>query len=123
MKKDIKNRHDIELIVNRFYGKVMKDELISPFFTDLLKLDMNKHIPVMYDFWENVLFYTGKYEGNPMAKHQVIHGLSKLKMEHFQRWLSLFSETVKENFKGKNAKTIVEKAVNIGTVMQVKLFS
>lgn len=123
MKKDIKDRQDIELIVNHFYEKVNKDELISPFFTDLMKLDMNKHIPVMYDFWENVLFYTGKYEGNPMAKHQVIHGLSKLKMEHFQRWLSLFSETVKENFKGKNAKTIVEKAVNIGTVMQVKLFS
>lgn len=122
MKKDIKDRKDIELIVNRFYDKVKEDELLRPFFSDIIKIDWNKHIPIMCDFWENLLFYTGQYEGNPMAKHHNIHQVSRLKMEHFRRWQTLFTETVKENFEGANAKKIIEKASNIGTVMQMKLF-
>lgn len=123
MKKDIKNRKDIELLVDKFYDKLKKDDLISPFFTDVIQINWEKHLPIMYDFWENVLFFTGKYEGNPMAKHQALHEKSRFTMEHFQRWQSLFAKTVKENFAGANAKLIVKKALNIGTVMQVKLFS
>jgi hemoglobin len=122
MKKDIKDRADIELLVSHFYNKVKKDELIAPFFNDIIHIDWEKHIPIMCDFWENLLFFTGKYEGNPMAKHQNIHQISRLKMEHFRRWETLFSDTVHENFKGTNANKIIEKALNIGTVMQMKLF-
>ena len=72
MKKDISNRADVELLVNSFYNKVREDELISFFFTKIVAVDWEKHLPVMYDFWDNILFYAGKYEGNPMAKHRDI---------------------------------------------------
>lgn len=66
MKKDIKNRKDIELLVNKFYDKVKADKSISHFFTDTVHVNWKQHL-VMYDFWENIVFFTGAYEGNPMT--------------------------------------------------------
>jgi hemoglobin len=122
MKKDITNRKDIILLVDSFYSKVKDDNLIGPYFTEVIDLDWKKHLNAMYNFWENMVFHTGKYEGNPMAKHQAVHSKKALRMEHFTRWQSLFNETVNEYFKGKNADFIKQKALSIGTVMQVKLF-
>lgn len=122
MKKDITNRKDIKKLVDKFYYKVKKDNLIGPFFTEVIDLNWNKHLSAMYDFWENVVFFTGKYEGNPMAKHQALHSIKALRMEHFSQWQSLFNETVNEYFEGKNAEMIKQKAGSIGTVLQVKLF-
>ena len=61
MKKDISNNKDIEKLVNLFYEKVKKDTTIAPFFLD--DFDWDKHLKIMYKFWENVLFYTGNYNG------------------------------------------------------------
>ncbi len=59
MKKDIENRKDIELLVRSFYDKVKADDTIGYIFNDIAKVNWEKHLPVMFDFWENVLFYTG----------------------------------------------------------------
>ena len=123
MKKDISNPSDIKILVDSFYSKVKKDGLIGPFFNGEIELNWKKHLSAMYAFWENVVFFTGKYEGNPMAKHQAVHAKKTLRMEHFSRWLSLFNETVNELYEGENAELIKQKAASIGTVMQVKLFS
>jgi hemoglobin len=123
MKKDIVNRSDIELLVNSFYDKVNRDPLIAFFFSEVVVVDWDKHLPVMYDFWENILFYTGKYEGNPMAKHKDIHQKCPMKMEHFQRWIFLFTETVDELFEGSISELAKQRATSIATVMQIKMFS
>lgn len=123
MKKDIVSRQDIEALVNAFYVKVKSDNLIGFYFKDVVKVDWEKHLPIMIDFWENVLFYTGNYSGNPMESHRKVHELHPLTMKHFSRWNHLFSETVDEMFEGKNAELIKEKAQNIATVIQVKLFN
>ena len=70
MKKDIITRKDIELLVTNFYGKIKKDILIGPVFTDIARVNWEKHLPLMCDFWENVLFYSGNYQGNPMDLHK-----------------------------------------------------
>ncbi len=121
MKADIQNRADIENLVNTFYEKVNKDETISYFFTEVVPVNWEKHLPIMYDFWENLLFATGNYEGNPMAKHKGIHHKSPLSMRHFQQWIRLFNETVNELFEGGNAELIKQRAQSIATVMQVKI--
>ncbi len=122
MKKDILNRKDIVVLVDRFYDKVKQDERIGPFFNEVVKVNWTKHLEAMYNFWENVVFHTGNYEGNPMSKHQAMHQKRPMRMEHFSQWLSLFNETVNEHFQGKNAEAIKQRASSIGTVMQVKLF-
>jgi len=56
MKEDISNRNDIERLVMVFYDNVKKNESIGFFFWQVVKVDWDKHIPIMVDFWEYVLF-------------------------------------------------------------------
>lgn len=123
MKKDIENRQDIELLVVRFYEKVRADDTIGYIFNDIAKVNWEKHFPVMFDFWENVLFYTGSYEGNPMLIHQHLHRAFPLTKAHFTRWNELFLETVDENFEGEKAVIAKQRALSISTVMQIKILS
>ena len=121
MKKDITSKKDIRLLVDSFYDRVRPDPLIGHFFSTVVAVDWNKHLPVMYAFWENVLFHKGTYSGNPMVQHQALHQKCPMKPEHFQRWLQLFSATVNDLFEGDNAEVIKQRATSIATVMQIKI--
>jgi hemoglobin len=121
MKKDVTTRKDIELLVNEFYNKVKQDQVIGYIFTDIARVNWEKHLPVMYDFFENMLFYTGTYTGNPMELHMHLHQLSTLTTEHFEQWNYLFSTTVDELFAGVTADLAKQRARSISTVMQIKI--
>ncbi|HET9057743.1 MAG TPA: group III truncated hemoglobin [Chitinophagaceae bacterium] len=121
MKKDILQRSDVELLVNSFYDKVKKDNLISVFFTDVVDVQWESHLPTMYNFWQNVIFQTGGYIGNPMILHMNLDKMAPLNKEHFNRWTKLFTETVDELFEGDNAELAKQRALSIATVMQVKI--
>lgn len=122
MKKDILNSKDIEKLVNKFYDKVKEDKVISHFFNEVVKVDWEKHLPIMYRFWENVLFYTGNYNGNPMQQHLAIHAKHPFSIKDFTQWTILFNETVDELFEGENAELIKQRAQSISTIMQIKMF-
>ena len=122
MKKDIANRTDIERLVDLFYEKVKSDETIGYFFTDVVKVNWIQHLPIMYDFWENAVFYSGSYNGNPMLQHTAIHSISPFTMKHFQQWNQLFNDSVDELFEGEKASLIKQRAQSIATVMQIKIF-
>lgn len=121
MKEDIKSRVEIEILIRAFYEKVKEDDVISFFFVDIMHTDWEKHLPVMFDFWENVLFYTGSYSGNPMVQHMRLHQKSPMKPEHFRQWLKLFVETADELFEGENTEQIKQRATSIAGVMQYKI--
>ena len=59
--KDIATRGDIELLMNTFYERLLADENISYIFTDVAKLDIKTHIPVIADYWETVLLNKNVY--------------------------------------------------------------
>jgi hemoglobin len=120
-KKDILERKDIENMVNLFYEKIKKDDLIGYIFNDLVKVEWDKHLPVMYEFWEGVLFFTGGYTGNPMITHRKLNHVVKLTPDHFNRWLKLFIATINENFEGEKAELAKQRAMSIATVMQLKI--
>lgn len=123
MKTDIKGRSDIEFLINEFYKKVKNDDKIGHFFSHVVIVNWNKHLPIMYDFWENILFHTGGYNGNPMEKHLNLNMKSPLRREHFERWTRLFDETVDEHFSGGKAILIKQRALSIATVIQLKIFN
>lgn len=77
----------------------------------------------MYDFWENVLFYSGNYSGNPMDVHIKLNEIAPIKIEHFQRWLEIFNETVDELFEGETSFRLKQRASSIATVMQIKILN
>ncbi len=119
--KYIEERKDIELLVDSFYKKVLKDEVIGYIFTEVVKLDWEHHIPTMYDFWETTLLHKTSYKGNPMKVHLDLNKKERLRKEHFERWVQLFSETLNEHFYGEKAELAKTRALSIATMMQVKI--
>lgn len=120
-KKEITNRADIKLLVDRFYEKVQVDDRIGYIFNDIAKVDWSKHLPTMYDFWESLLLEGGNYRGNSMAPHFRINQLIPLESAHFDRWISLFEGTVNELFKGENADLAITRARSIKDIMAYKM--
>jgi hemoglobin len=123
MKLDIQNRADIDKFIADFYKKAMTDEKIGYIFTEVAKIHVETHLPIICDFWENVLFQTPVYQGNPMNVHIALHQKSPLTSEHFERWVALFSETINELFEGELAERAKQRAQSIATVMQIKIHS
>ena len=119
--KNLESREDIELLVNAFYRKVTADPKIGFFFTEVMKVDWEKHLPKMYAFWETILFGQMSYKGNPMAVHFPVNALQAMEKDHFERWLQLWRETVNENFTGFNADSAITKAENIARLMAFKM--
>lgn len=101
---DIDDRADIERLVRAFYAKALTDTMIGYLFTDVAKLDLEAHVPVISDFWETVLFGTGGYSGGAFAVHQQLDAKSPLRGGHFERWITLWTQTVDELFAGPNAE-------------------
>lgn len=121
MKKDITTRKDIELLVDSFYERVKSDPTIGPIFTDIAFVNWEKHLPIMCDFWENAILFTGSYEGNPMDLHKHLHKVTNLQHEHFQQWNYLFIKTVDTLFSGKNALLAKQRALKISDILQAKI--
>lgn len=121
MKKELENREDLVLLLNAFYRKAFKDELIGRFFTEVVPLDLDTHIPVIADFWEAVIFGKHGYRKNVMEVHGHIHQLSAIKKEHLHRWVKLFAETADELFEGEKAILLKQRASSIATLMDIKL--
>ena len=78
----------IESLVHTFYGKVRKDALLGPVFSDRID-DWEPHLQRMCAFWSSVALMSGRYHGQPMEKHVPL----PIDARHFDRWLELFEET------------------------------
>lgn len=120
MKKDLQNRADIIKLVDAFYEKIKTDKVIGFLFVEVAKVNWDNHLPKMYDFWDNVLFYSGNFDGNPMQKHRELHQKSALTQTHFKHWVKVFHQTVDELFTGEKAEEIKMRAKNISDVMMSK---
>src|SRR5215207_4970250 len=115
--RDIENRKDIEHILKAFYEQAFKDTSIGHFFTEVVPLNLETHLPVIADFWESIIFNTHGYRKNVMEVHQHIHGLSNIKKEHLDKWVKIFMETTDELFAGDKATLIKQRARSIATLM------
>ena len=120
---DIANRDDIEILIRAFYKKVLSDDLIAHFFTNVVQVDWEAHFPTMFDFWESIILENGAYKGNAMLPHLKLHAKSPLKKEHFDRWLELFTTTLQEHFSGPNAERAKQRAMSIAFTIQLKTHS
>ncbi len=121
MKKDIETREDIHNLVLSFYNKLLADPSISYLFTDVAKIDLSHHFPVLVNFWDMVLFQSDTYRKNAIQPHIILHRQSPLQKHHFETWLRYFKATVDELFEGERAFLAKERATSIATVMQIKM--
>ena len=121
MKKELTDRADIEHLVDEFYKKVLQDGLIGHFFTQVVQISWEKHMPVMYQFWESVLLGQASYRGNAMLPHLSLNRKSPLRPEHFERWQKLWHETLDEHFTGEKVAEAKRKAEQMALLMQFKI--
>ena len=110
LKKDVTQRADIEDIVARFYDAVLADPIVGFIFTDIAEIQLEHHLPIIVDFWDDIVFTEGVYKGNPLQKHLDIHHKMPLRPGHFTRWLFLFDKAVKEHHIGDNAQKMLDRA-------------
>jgi len=121
MKRDVEKREDLVSVLQAFYRQATQDPMIGHFFTEVIKLDIQAHIPVIANFWEAILFGSRSYSKNVMEVHQHIHQLSSIKKEHLDRWVHLFTQTVDAHFEGAKATLMKQRATSIATLMDIKL--
>lgn len=119
--QDIKNQDDLYLLVDEFYKKLLADERISYIFTDVVKVKILEHLPILVTFWSQAILGTGGYFKNLTQIHLDINAKEHLTPELFQIWLGHFYTTVDEHFKGENAEKIKTQALSIATIMQIKI--
>lgn len=118
--EDIRNKQDIQYLVETFYKKALADTLIGPVFKSA-DFVLESHIPVMVSFWETILFDVITYKGNPMLKHLELNQSVPLYPSHFERWMKIWITTVNEKFNGPLAEKAIIRAKSIAQLMEYKI--
>jgi hemoglobin len=82
----------IRYLVAEFYRRARRDGRLGPVFEEHVH-DWDAHLARMHDFWSAALLRSGRYSGRPVERHHAIGGLT---VAHFDRWIELFEETVRD---------------------------
>lgn len=98
--KDITTPMDIRTLIDSFYEKVRRDELLSFIFSGQVQNRWPQHLEKMYAFWQTVLLEEGTYFGS----QSLLYAHLPMYHSHWQRWMKLFIETVDTLFEGKKAE-------------------
>lgn len=111
---DIRNKQDIVQFVDQFYSKVMKDDILRPFFSDI---NLQNHLPKMVNFWSFVLLDEPGYTTD-VTKVHINMPLTKM---HFDRWIALFNETIDQHYAGPIADNAKSRAFTMRWTMESKI--
>jgi hemoglobin len=119
--RGLKDRVDVEILVQAFYTRAFADPLLGPIFRDVAQVDLEAHLPVMCDFWETVLFRAGLCRRNALQVHADLHAAFPLSSEHFGRWLTLWTSTVDDLYEGEKAELAKAQAARIAYLISRRL--
>ena len=114
--RDLDSPDQIAELVRRFYGDVAQDDLLGPMFNDVAQVDWTEHLPKLTAFWCRVLLGMPGYAGNPFRAHMLVHAQRAFTPAHFERWLTLFHETLELGWTGPYADRAGEVADNVARV-------
>jgi len=118
---DIEDRADCERLVRAFYSRALEDPVIGFLFTDVAKLDLEAHVPVIASFWETILLGARSYGGGAFRPHAALHARATLREGHFARWLTLWRATVDELFAGERAELAKAHAERVAQAFLARL--
>lgn len=119
--RDVEGRGDLAVIVDDFYDRVRRDEILGPIFDDVAKVHWETHLPKIVDFWETALFRAGAYRGNPLKPHLDLSRQTAMSWDRFERWLDLFFATVDTHFRGERAEHLKRIAADMASVMSRRI--
>lgn len=117
MKHDILTVSDVKNLVDTFYDKIRKNDLLAPIFNERIENRWPEHLEKMYTFWQTVLLKEHTYFGSPFVPH------ANLPVEniHFNTWIGIFNETVDELFEGNIAEEAKWRGEKMAEMFQTKI--
>jgi hemoglobin len=104
----------IERLIRAFYVRVRQDAILAPVFESRIA-DWEPHLERMFAFWSSLTLMTGRYHGQPMAKHLAL----PVDAIHFDRWLALFDQTARELCPPAAAERFVERAHRVAESLEL----
>ena len=116
-KQDILNLDDVKKLVDTFYDKIRKDELLAPIFNERIQSRWPEHLEKMYTFWQTVLLGNQTYFGSPFIPHANL----PVDNVHFTTWVMLFNSTVDGLFEGKIAEEAKWRGARMAEMFEVKI--
>lgn len=105
------------MLVDSFYDKVRKDELLAEIFNERIGDNWGEHLEKMYRFWQTVLLTEHTYFGSPFSPHASL----PVDENHFERWITLFYESIDELFEGEKAKEAKWRAKKMAEMFLFKI--
>ena len=108
----------IETLIRGFYARVRQDALLAPIFESHVS-NWEPHLDNMFAFWSSLTLHTGRYHGQPMAKHMPLG----VDARHFDRWLALFEETAREVCPPAAAERFIERARRVAESLELGVAS
>jgi hemoglobin len=118
-KLDHVSEDNICQLVDAFYRKVRTHPDLGPVFARAIPGDWQPHLNKMYAFWSSVMLTSGRYKGNPVARHLAVEGIEP---PLFEQWLALFDETCGELFDDRLRAQFGGKAARIAESLKLALF-
>jgi hemoglobin len=110
----------ISTLVDTFYAHIRQDPALGPIFDEAIGDRWDRHLPVMKDFWASVALNAGRYSGKPVPAHTKLKGVEP---EHFDIWLGLFEQTLKDVTQGPEAVSyFMERATRIASSLKLAMF-
>jgi hemoglobin len=97
---DLDSPEQIDSFVDRFYERVLADELLAPLFLDVAGIDLPEHLPRIKAYWRKMLLGDPEYRRHMMRKHRELDAQQHLSPEHYARWLELFEQTLEKHHSG-----------------------
>ena len=105
----------IAAVVHAFYARAREDTELGAIFNPAVA-DWDDHLTRLCDFWSSVMLMTGRYKGTPMTVHARLEALGPA---HFDRWLELFAQTVREICTPEAAALFEDRARRIAQSLQM----
>ena len=115
--KEIISLDDVKNLVDTFYAKVRRDDLIGPIFNERIKDRWPHHLKKMYTFWQTVLLGEHTYFGSPFPPHVNL----PVSHQHFEKWMELFTKTVDDLFTGEKADDAKWRAGKLAEMFESKI--
>lgn len=118
MKYESITEESVAALLECFYGKIRRDPVFFPIYSDVVGEDWEAHIARMREFWCSAMRVGRRYHGDMLVVHQKI---GQLKPSLFPRWLARFREAVAECFTEAPAAAIDERALKIARNLETAL--
>jgi hemoglobin len=118
MKFDRTTDESIAFLVHAFYEKVRRDPQLKPIFNQAIGGEWAAHMAKMADFWSAAMRISRRYNGDMLAAHRQLDGLSPAR---FERWLELFEQTIAEYFTTEAGAALRDRARKAARNLQLAL--